>query len=481
MVRKSEFIHQLLKFLDVFLTGVAFIITYLLKKYALPSPFGGLIHTPNYYVLFLMILIIWRLSFSYFRIHENRSKGRYSHYMVEMSKIIMINVGILILILFALRIRDISRLMIAMFLIFDWSFLIASGWIIYRIREGRRRQGAFASLVLMIGTKLAAKECIERIHRNPDENYRVIGCLTLNPSLVGQEVTDGVKVIGTVEELENILTNEVVDEIIFSIPTDRIPAVEKYLVMAESTGIKIRILPHWHFRQFLSHRPKFYSMYFEEFSEVPTLVFAGRSASHKALFAKRVFDLCMAFSALILVLPLMIVISIVIKLVSPEGPILFAQERLGLYGRRFTLYKFRTMVTNAGRMSPEMSHLNEVDGPAFKIKNDPRVIPYVGRLLRKTGLDELPQLFNVLRGEMSLVGPRPPLAEEVDQYELWERRRLSMKPGITCLWQLQPDRNRIPFRTWMKMDLDYIDNWSLWLDSKIILKTVKTVFAGYGM
>lgn len=128
-----------------------------------------------------------------------------------------------------------------------------------------------------------------------------------------------------------------------------------------------------------------------------------------------------------------------------------------------------------------MSHLNEVDGPAFKIKNDPRVIPYVGRLLRKTGLDELPQLFNVLRGEMSLVGPRPPLAEEVDQYELWERRRLSMKPGITCLWQLQPDRNRIPFRTWMKMDLDYIDNWSLWLDSKIILKTVKTVFAGYGM
>ncbi len=127
------------------------------------------------------------------------------------------------------------------------------------------------------------------------------------------------------------------------------------------------------------------------------------------------------------------------------------------------------------------STLNVADGPAFKVQDDPRIIPGVGHFLRRTGLDELPQLFNVLRGEMSLGGPRPPLAEEVQQYQLWERRRLSMKPGLTCLWQLQPNRNRIPFKKWMEMDLEYIDNWSLWLDLKILVKTVRAVLFGCGM
>lgn len=481
MVRKRDFVVQLLKSFDVLLSGAAFVLTYFIKKYALPPPLGGLIHTPNYYVVLLMILIIWYISFSYFRIHEIQRKPHFRPYLLEMAKILLINISVLILMLFVLRIRDFSRLMIGIFFLLNWILLGASGWTVFTFRALRRKKTYFASLVLMIGTKLAAKECIQRIQGSSEENYLVIGCLTLNPALVGTEVTEGVAVIGTVDELEAILTRQVVDEIIISIPTDKIPSVEKYLVIAESTGVKIRILPHWHFRQFLAHRPKFYAMYFEEFLEVPTLVFAARSKSHVALFIKRVFDCCAALAGLIVTAPVMAAIAVVIKVASPGGPVLFVQERLGLYGRRFRLYKFRTMVPRAETMHGEVAELNVADGPAFKVQDDPRVIPRVGRFLRRTGLDELPQLFNVLRGEMSLVGPRPPLAEEVQRYQLWERRRLSMKPGLTCLWQLQPNRNRIPFRKWMEMDLEYIDNWSLWLDLKILVKTVRAVLFGYGM
>ncbi len=481
MIRKGELVPQFLKALDVGLTGIAFILTYFIKEYALPPPLGGLIQTPNYYFVFLLILIIWYLTFSYFRLHESRRWRRYRPYFVELAKCVMISVGILVFMLFVLKIRDFSRLLLGIFFLVDLGFLALSGWLVFRFREARRKKPYFTSFVLMIGTKLAAKDYIERLQISPEKNYKVLGCLTLNPALVGTTVTDGVSVIGTVDELESILTRQVVDEIVFSIPTDKIPDVETYLVMAESAGIKIRILPHWHFRQFLAHRPKFYTMYFEELLEFPTLVFAARAKSHGVLFVKTLLDYLFGAAGLLVSFPLMVVIAVAIKVASPRGPILFVQERLGLYGRTFLLYKFRTMVPGAERLHDQVAGLNLADGPVFKVQDDPRVIPHVGRFLRRTGLDELPQLFNVLKGEMSLVGPRPPIAEEVSRYQLWERRRLSMKPGLTCLWQLQPNRNRIPFQKWLEMDLEYIDNWSLWLDFKIILKTLRAVLAGYGM
>ena len=149
-------------------------------------------------------------------------------------------------------------------------------------------------------------------------------------------------------------------------------------------------------------------------------------------------------------------------------------------GRRFPVYKFRTMVSNADEMRKELEEMNEMDGPVFKIKDDPRIIPGVGHFLRKTSLDELPQLFNVLRGEMSLVGPRPPIPKEVDEYSVWHRRRLSMKPGMTCLWQIAPNRNDLTFEQWVKLDLKYIDKWSLFNDVKILIMTAKAVLMGAG-
>lgn len=191
------------------------------------------------------------------------------------------------------------------------------------------------------------------------------------------------------------------------------------------------------------------------------------------------FDITVAGIAFLFFLPLFLIIGCAIKIFSP-GPIFFKQERSCLNGRSFNVYKFRTMVPDAEKRFDEVKKLNEADGPVFKIKKDPRIIPFIGALLRKTGLDELPQLINVLRGEMSLVGPRPPIPAEVKQYDIWQRRRPSMKPGLTCLWQCAPKRNEMGFNEWMKMDLNYIDNWSFWLDLKIIFRTVKVVFLGEG-
>jgi len=181
----------------------------------------------------------------------------------------------------------------------------------------------------------------------------------------------------------------------------------------------------------------------------------------------------------ILLLPFFPIIAGLIKL-SSRGPVFFRQKRCGLNGRKITVFKFRTMAADAEDRRGQLESLNELDGPVFKIKKDPRIIPFLGTFLRKTGLDELPQLLNVLKGEMSLVGPRPPIPEEVEKYDFWQRRRLSMKPGITCLWQCTPDRNDVCFHDWMNMDLQYIDNWSLMLDFKILCKTAVVVLTGQG-
>jgi exopolysaccharide biosynthesis polyprenyl glycosylphosphotransferase len=198
-----------------------------------------------------------------------------------------------------------------------------------------------------------------------------------------------------------------------------------------------------------------------------------------ALAIKKIMDISISLFLIISLSPVLIFISAMIKLTSP-GPVLFKQVRVGLRGRLFKLYKFRTMVVNAEILRKELEKENEVDGPVFKIRDDPRVTK-IGKFLRRTGLDELPQLFNILKGEMSLIGPRPPLPDETKLYKRWQLRRLSVKPGLSCFWQIKPDRNSIKFEKWMELDLAYIDNWSLRLDFIILFKTIKTVFLRSGL
>ncbi len=213
------------------------------------------------------------------------------------------------------------------------------------------------------------------------------------------------------------------------------------------------------------------------FDEIPFLTFTNTPTDYMALLAKSVFDKLFALFAILLSSPVLILLMVLIKLDS-KGPIFFIQKRVGLRGRIFGVYKFRTMVVNAEALKDQLMSQNEQQGPVFKMKKDPR-ITRVGRFLRKTSLDELPQFFNVLFGDMSVVGPRPPVPREVAQYERWQLRRLSMKPGITCIWQVS-GRNEISFEEWMRLDLQYIDSWSLKLDVILIIKTIGVVLKADG-
>jgi exopolysaccharide biosynthesis polyprenyl glycosylphosphotransferase len=214
----------------------------------------------------------------------------------------------------------------------------------------------------------------------------------------------------------------------------------------------------------------------DRFGETPLLTFSAAPYDEIRLLVKRLTDIAIAAAGLVVLSPFMAAAALLIRLTSP-GPAIFRQVRCGLNGRRFLFYKFRSMVENAEDLKPALAHLN-TRVTVFKIPHDPRLTA-IGRYLRKFSIDEWPQLWNVLRGDMSLVGPRPAVPSEVDQYQVWQRRRLRMRPGLTCLWAVS-GRDNVDFETWMKLDMQYIDNWSLALDWKILLRTIPRVLTGHG-
>ncbi len=330
--------------------------------------------------------------------------------------------------------------------------------------------------ILVIGSKERARDIIKSICSAKDSNYTVIGCLEVDASLVGEHVYDRVKVLGDMAQFKTLLRNSVVDEVIFALPLSEVENANDKIAFAEELGVNIRIMPDWQLQKIM-FRPETASIAFDTFIGIPTLTLSSTPKKDLELLVKAFIDYLGAFAGLILLSPLMIIIALIIKLSSP-GPVIYSQKRAGLNGRVFKIYKFRTMVANAEDLRAGLEDKNEMDGPVFKIGKDPRIIP-LGRFLRRTSLDELPQLFNVLFGEMSLVGPRPPIPEEVEQYQPWQRRRLSMKPGLTCIWQVSGDRNNIEFKRWMEMDLKYIDNWCLMLDFKLLMRTLDCGLAGF--
>lgn len=270
-------------------------------------------------------------------------------------------------------------------------------------------------------------------------------------------------------QLPKLLAGQIVDEIIFDVDSSKLAALEDVFLLCDEEGVRTRVA-----LDFFPHVNS--DITFDRVGDAPLLTFSAAPMDDLRLYLKRAIDFVVALTALVLLSPLFLSIAILIKLTSP-GPVVYKQARCGLNGRRFTFYKFRSMVRHAERLKADLAHLSERE-VAFKLKRDPRVTP-VGRWLRKFSLDELPQLYNVLRGDMSIVGPRPPLPEEVDHYERWQRRRLRMRPGLTCLWAVS-GRDQIDFNSWMRMDISYIENWSLKLDWSIILRTIPHVLAGKG-
>jgi exopolysaccharide biosynthesis polyprenyl glycosylphosphotransferase len=277
--------------------------------------------------------------------------------------------------------------------------------------------------------------------------------------------------LGCLSELREILSSKSVDEIIINIPFNKQhERIFTIIKDARDLGVVVRISNNSFGVDYLN------DMDVEELDDEIFVTFF-REKLILQLCIKRLIDAFIAFITLIISFPLMVVVALVVKLTSP-GPVFFIQNRVGMNQRIFRLYKFRSMVVDAEKRKIEIAHMNERDGPVFKISNDPR-ITWFGRFIRKTSIDEIPQLFNVLNGDMSLVGPRPPLPEEVDRYEWMFRKRLSVKPGITCIWQVS-GRDSVSFNQWMKMDQEYVENWSIWLDLKILFKTIPAVLLSRG-
>jgi exopolysaccharide biosynthesis polyprenyl glycosylphosphotransferase len=299
---------------------------------------------------------------------------------------------------------------------------------------------------------------------------RIVGLVDLDPAKTG-EIVCGHCVIGTLDDLPKLTREKVVDQVFFVVPRSWLDKIEKAIIYLETLGVRVDLATdYFNLRLARSRQSDLFGL--------PFLTFETTPAEALPLLVKRIMDVVLSGIALIALSPVFLVTAVLIKLTS-AGPVFFVQKRVSMNGRIFHLFKFRTMVKDAEAQLAGLQHLNEMKGPVFKIERDPR-ITVVGAFLRKTSIDELPQFWNVFRGDMSLVGPRPPLPSEVEKYDDWQRRRLSLRPGITCLWQIG-GRNRITsFEEWARLDLLYIDNWSLWLDLKILAKTVPVVLFHVG-
>jgi len=455
-------------FSDLCIVLAAFFLGFLLKN--------NVTHFYNeldiYIVVVPTLLITWGILLYYFGMYDSFRTKQIADVLFIVIETAFVGIGFFGSFLFITKIHSISRLQIG------YSFLLAALFIsiekIFLIKYFRyqRKKGINTRNFLIVGTGKRAQDFINLINKNAEWGIKAIGLVDDDTSRVSAGTMYGYKILGTLDDIPNIIHNHVVDEVLFVVPRSWLNKIEKIIsYVCEVEGIKVSVA----IDLFEHHLSKAKYSYLDT---LPLLTFDSTPDELIQLLIKRLFDCFSSIIAILILSPVFLITAIIIK-VSSKGPIFFRQQRCSLSGRRFTLYKFRTMVVDAESKLEELLAYNEMQGPVFKMENDPRLTK-AGKFLRKFSIDELPQLWNVFRGDMSLVGPRPPLPAEVDKYEPWQRRRLSMRPGITCLWQAR-GRNKInDFNEWMELDLEYIDNWSLWFDFKILLKTVPVVLFGIG-
>jgi exopolysaccharide biosynthesis polyprenyl glycosylphosphotransferase len=380
--------------------------------------------------------------------------------------------GGICLVLFEYLLRlDLSRVFLVLFSAYAWILLL-----LFRLMAGRlvgivRREFAAPIYVMVVGTGARAIRMAGALERSVEYGVRLRGFLSEKggPETPSEIPLGAIYPVRPVAELPAILRQHVVDEIVFAVGSESLADLEEVFLLCDEEGVRTRVAV-----DFFPHVNSTVSL--DRFGATPLLTFSAAPYDEIRLLIKRTMDVALAAAGLVALAPFMALVAALVRLTSP-GPAIFRQVRCGLNGRRFLFYKFRSMCENAEELKPAMAHLNTRE-TAFKIPDDPRLTP-VGRYLRKFSIDELPQLWNVLRGDMSLLGPRPAVPSEVERYQRWQRRRLRMRPGLTCLWAVS-GRDAVDFETWMKMDMQYIDNWSLALDWKILLRTIPRVLTGRG-
>lgn len=459
---KAKAVNTISTLVDVLLAIISFNI-------ALYLEFGrvSVLHHKDSVILQLLIVIFWTLLSKGLGTNILYRSRPYSMVLFNCIGLAIIGTVLLVVSAWAFNLFYLGIGLFLVFAVLDLFFTFGFKTLIYQILKGARRKGFNYLNMVLIGDK-SALPFIRQLISHPEWGYRVTAIIG-NESLL-KRCPDIAPMLAEDTDLEQLLRDKAIDEVIVCKEVLDPQQLESYVQICSEMGVVFRL-----YSPFFTMLANKTHMHY--FGTTPLLTISNTPMSYLALQSKALFDRVFSAFVLFMLIPAFLVIGIAIKLDS-KGPVFFSQKRVGLRGRRFMVHKFRTMVVNAEELKQELMAQNEMDGPVFKIAKDPR-ITRVGQFLRKTSLDELPQFFNALMGEMSVVGPRPPLPDEVREYERWQLRRLSMKPGITCIWQVS-GRNDIPFEEWMKMDLEYIDNWSLKLDFVIFLKTIRTMLRGDG-
>jgi exopolysaccharide biosynthesis polyprenyl glycosylphosphotransferase len=453
---------------DILLTALAFEAAYQTRQ-RLDLKNAFFINVPEKALLLGYSVVVWVAIGYWFTIYEKLDSAHPRVILRDTFRQCALGTIAVILFEFVLRL-DLSRLFLGLFAVYGWLLLC-----LFRVKAGSivgliRREFGAMHYVLVVGTGESARRMGEALEASRLYGIRLVGFLADNGDDPAPEIQlKGIYPVSRLDHLPELLRRHVVDEIIFAVDSRRLADLEEVFLFCDEEGVRTRVAV-----DFFPHVNS--EVYLDRLADAPLLTFSAAPHDEIRLMLKRATDVVLAAGALVLISPFMMVVAALIRLTSP-GPAIFRQVRCGLNGRRFVFYKFRSMCENAEELKADLQHLNEKQ-LAFKIPNDPRLTP-LGRWLRKFSVDEWPQLWNVLRGDMSLVGPRPAVPEEVEQYKRWQRRRLRMRPGLTCLWTLA-GRDRLDFETWMKLDMQYIDNWSLALDWKIIFHTIPRVLTGRG-
>ena len=471
--KKSVQTTRVLIFLDGSLTILSFFFAFWLRNVFW---LRGIVFTPfeadlvSHLALAPLVLVLQYFFMNRFGAYGRLRNANFRAYAIATIKGVACSMGILLSLIFALKIYYVSRGIIVIFACVNMVLLILIRVALLHYFKISVKRGKYILHVLIIGTGERAKNLALELQKQSDWGIHIVGCIDPDPTRVGTRIS-GIPVLGVIKDISKILKNHVVDEVIMAIPRTMIEDVEEIAYACEEEGVVLRFMANI----FELDVAKIHIMFL---GDAPFLTIEPVSQDDFKLMIKRMFDLAWTLLAIPVILPIMAVIAIAIKIES-KGPIFYIQKRVGLKKRLFPMLKFRSMYVGSEEKLKDIIHLNEAEGPIFKMKNDPRVTG-VGRWIRKTSLDELPQLINVITGDMSLVGPRPMSVRDVSLFDKGiQRKRFSVKPGITCLWQIS-GRSNLPFSKWLELDLHYIKNWSLWLDFVILIKTIPVVLKGEG-
>jgi exopolysaccharide biosynthesis polyprenyl glycosylphosphotransferase len=453
---------QVYQFIDGGLFALGLWLGWAIRYHWRGLPVDGLNHVDkirdfaHYFWLFLVVIPMTPLILEWQGYYERPIFSPRRQAAWQLVKACAIATMGLILIDFMLQLKG-ARGVYVLFGFCSFGLMTLKGELFRWAYQSRLGQAQFKRRIILLGTAEDSRQFRNSVGSAPQE-LEIIGEFDLNKSAI--------------EELVAFIHEHSVNTVIINARNTLLGHVEAAIRACELEGIEVLLLADF-FKTQISRTS------LDDFFGQPVFVFHSGPEMPWARLIKQMIDLAGGLVLLVLFAPLLVMAALVIKLTS-KGPLFFQQERSGLNGKPFTMYKFRTMVTNAEQLKQELAVLNEMSGPVFKVTNDPRVTSF-GRILRKFSLDEFPQLYNVLRFEMSLVGPRPLPVDEVQRFDdVAHRRRLSVKPGLTCLWQISGRNNIKDFAEWVRLDLEYIDNWTLWLDFKILWRTIWVVLLGRG-